>query len=324
MYEITHRFIETNGIRMHIAECGSGPLVVLCHGFPESWFSWRHQLPALAAAGYHVVAPDQRGYGETDAPTAIDQYSQFHLSGDIVGLIRALGEQQAILVGHDWGSPVVWNTALLRPDLVRGVMSLSVPFQPRGSVKPTDGMRAMAGENFFYILYFQEPGVAEAELEADVRHSLRSFYYSASGDPAPSTVFRRMPKTAKFLEGVTDPGSEWDTWLSKPDLDYFVSEFSRTGFRGGLNWYRNVDRTWEYMAALHGAKVTVPAFFMAGSRDGVIAMNPQAVSDLKKNVPNLRGSIILDGVGHWTQQERPEEVNAAIVGFIKSLDFAEQ
>ncbi len=322
MHEITHRSVETNGIRMHIAECGSGPLVVLCHGFPESWFSWRWQLPALAAAGYHAVAPDQRGYGQTDAPQAIDQYSQLHLSGDIVGLIRALGEENAVLIGHDWGSPVVWNTALLRPDIVRGVMSLSVPYSPRGSTKPTDGMRAMAGENFFYILYFQEPGVAEAELEADVRHSLRSFYYSASGDPAPRDVFRRLPKTAKFLEGVNDPGPDWNTWLSPADLDYYVAEFTRTGFRGGLNWYRNVDRTWEYMAALHGAKVTVPAFFMAGSRDGVIAMNPQAVADLKKSVPNLRGQIILDGVGHWTQQERPDEVNAAIIGFIKGLDYA--
>ncbi len=320
MPEITHRFIETNGIRMHIAECGSGPLVVLCHGFPESWYSWRHQLPALAAAGFHAVAPDQRGYGQTDAPQDVAAYTQLHLVGDIVGLLDALGEETAVIAGHDWGAPVAWNSGLMRPDRFRAVISLSVPFSPRGSVRPTDGMKAVYGDNFFYILYFQEPGVAEAELSADTKRSLRMFLYSGSGDPPlTDNVLRPLPKSAKFLEMMRDPGEDWNTWLTPADLDFYTAEFERATFRGGLNWYRNVDRTWEMMAPFHNAKMTQPAFFVAGERDGVIAMNPNALTDLQKNVPYLKGKILLPGVGHWTQQERPEEVNAAMIGFLKSL-----
>ncbi len=185
MPEITHRTIQTNGINMHIAEAGSGPLVVLCHGWPESWYSWRHQLGALAEAGYHAVAPDQRGYGKTDKPAAIDQYTQLHLVGDIVGLLDALGEETAVIVGHDWGAPVAWNSALLRPDRFPAVVGMSVPYGPRGDFKPTDGLKMVFGENFFYILYFQEPGVAEAELEADVTATIRKLYFSASGGPGP-------------------------------------------------------------------------------------------------------------------------------------------
>jgi pimeloyl-ACP methyl ester carboxylesterase len=321
MHEITHRFIQTNGIRMHIAECGTGPTVLLCHGFPESWYSWRHQLPALAAAGYHAVAPDQRGYGQTDAPDDIATYSQLHLVGDMVGLLDALGEETAVVAGHDWGAPVAWNAGLMRPDRFKAVIGLSVPFTPRGQVRPTEGMKRMAGENFFYILYFQEPGKAEAELSADVRRTLRMFLFSASGDPAAGAAFRQLPKSAKFLEGMLDPGEGWQSWLSTEDLDFFTKEFERATFRGGLNWYRNVDRTWEFMAPFDGAKMRQPAFFIAGDRDGVIRMNPQAVANLKENVPDLRGQLMIPGVGHWTQQESPAEVNAAMIGFLKSLDY---
>jgi pimeloyl-ACP methyl ester carboxylesterase len=317
MTEIKHRFVETNGIRMHIAECGEGPLVLLLHGFPESWYSWRHQLPALAAQGFHAVAPDQRGYGQTDAPEAIDQYTQLHLVGDIVGLVNALGEETAFVAGHDWGAPVAWNCGLLRPDIFRAVAGLSVPYSPRGSVKPTTGMKEMAGENFFYILYFQEPGKAEKELEADVRKSQRMFLYSASGDPEPRSTFRRLPKSATFLEGMMDPGGIWAPWLTEKDLDFFTGEFERAGFRGGLNWYRNVDRTWELMAPFHGAKMPQPAVFIAGDRDGVIARSLPALDRLQDVVPNLKGKVLIPGVGHWTQQEAPDEVNAALIGFFK-------
>ncbi|MFN0146938.1 MAG: alpha/beta fold hydrolase [Dehalococcoidia bacterium] len=323
MHEITHRFVETNGIRMHIAECGEGPLVVMCHGFPESWYSWRHQLTALAAAGFHAVAPDQRGYGQTDAPEEIAQYSQFHLVGDIVGLLDALGEPTAVIAGHDWGAPVAWNAGLWRPDRFSAVIGLSVPYYPRGGkVKPTDAMKAAFGDNFFYQLYFQEPGKAEANLSADTRKFLRSMLYSASGEPAPGAVFKQLPKTATFMDQMTDPGPAWHTWLEPKDLDFFVSEFERTGFRGGLNWYRNVDRTWEFSAPFQGAPMRQPGLFVAGERDGVIAMNPQALTDLDKNVPNLKGKVLMPGCGHWTQQERPVEVNAAMIGFLKSLQYA--
>jgi pimeloyl-ACP methyl ester carboxylesterase len=325
LVEITHRFVETNGIRMHIAEAGRGPLVIMCHGFPESWYSWRHQLRALAGAGFHAVAPDQRGYGQTDRPEDIAKYSQPHLVGDIVGLLDALGEETCVIAGHDWGAPVAWNAGLMRPDRFSGVIALSVPYAPRGPIAPTAAMKAAYTDQgrFFYILYFQEPGVAEAELEADVRKTLRSFLYSGSGDPPLAEVRRVLPVDAKFLDMMADPGEGWQTWLKKEDLDFYVAEFERTGFRGSLNWYRNVDRTWETMAPFNGAKMRQPALFVAGDRDGVIAMNPRALADLETAVPNLKAKIILPGCGHWTQQERPDEVNAAMIGFLKSVQFGE-
>ena len=321
MAEITHRFVETNGIRMHIAEAGSGPLVVMCHGFPESWYSWRHQLVALADAGFHAVAPDQRGYGQTDRPEAIEAYSQLHLVGDIVGLLDALGEETAVICGHDWGAPVAWNSALWRPDRFRAVAVLSVPYSPRsGTVKPTERMKQAYGDNFFYQLYFQEPGKAEAELEADVCKSLRMFLYSGSGDPPDEfRVLRAMPKTARFLEMMVEPPA-LPPWLSEADLDFYTAEFERTGFRGGLNWYRNVDLTWELTAAWDGAKVMQPALFVAGERDGVLVMaGGDWRSTLEANVPNLRDAVILPKCGHWTQQERPAEVNDAMIRFLRSL-----
>jgi len=174
-----HRFVETNGIRMHIAEAGSGPLVVLLHGFPESWYSWRHQLTALSEAGFHVVAPDQRGYGQTDRPEAIEAYTMLHLVGDVIGLLDVLGEPQATLIGHDWGAPVAWHTALFRPDRVRAVGGLSVPFRPRGGRPPLTMLRELRGENFYQI-YFQQPGLAEADLERDIRTTMRTTLYGAS------------------------------------------------------------------------------------------------------------------------------------------------
>lgn len=319
MTTITHRFITSNAIRMHIAEAGEGPLVVLCHGFPESWYSWRHQLQALADAGFHAVAPDQRGYGRTQKPRAIEQYTQLHLVGDIVGLLDALGEETAVIAGHDWGAPVAWNSALLRPDRFRAVIGLSVPYAPRGSIRPTEGLKLLAGENFHYILYFQAPGVAEAELEADVRTTMRRFLYSASGDPTPEERWRpRLPKDAKFLDATTDPAT-LPAWVTEADVDFYAGEFERTGFRGGLNWYRNIDRSWELMAPLAGATIKQPALFIAGDRDGVIVANPTAVERLPQTLPNLRRTVMLEGCGHWTQQERPAEVNAAMIEFLKSL-----
>ena len=181
MTELTHRFVEANGIRMHLTEQGTGPLVLLCHGFPESWYSWRHQLRALAEAGFHAVAPDMRGYGQTDRPDAIDQYTLLHLVGDMVGLLDALGEEQAVIAGHDWGAPVAWHAALLRPERFRGVIGLSVPYRPRGPVRPTTVM-PQTDDAVFYQLYFQTPGVAEAELEQDVRFYIRGILFSNSGD----------------------------------------------------------------------------------------------------------------------------------------------
>lgn len=317
MSEIRHRTVETNGIQMHIAEAGKGPLVILCHGFPESWYSWRHQLPALADAGYHAVAPDQRGYGQTDAPEPIEQYSQLHLVGDIVGLVSALGADSAVIAGHDWGAPVAWNAAMWRPDVFRAVIALSVPASDRGPMRPTALLKQRFGDEFFYMLYFQTPGVAEHELQKDVRRSLRMFLYSASGS-GPERAFQRLSKGADFLDQLED-AEKLPDWLTEEDLEFFTQEFVRKGFRGGLNWYRNIDRTWELSAAFQGKKIEQPALFLSGDRD-LIRGNPDYEAQMRAIVPNLRGVVILPGIGHWTQQEAPDAVNRAMVDFLRSLD----
>ncbi len=326
MTEISHRFVETNGIRMHVAEAGAGPLVVLCHGFPESWYSWRHQLPALAEAGFHAVAPDMRGYGQTDRPEAIDQYTLLHLVGDMVGLLDALGAEEAVIAGHDWGAPVAWHAALLRPDRFRGVVGLSVPFRPRGTVRPTTAM-PQTDDALFYQLYFQDPGVAEREFERDTNVSLRTILYSASGDAprrdwggAAENAVGMVSRRAGFLSGMVNPAS-LPGWLGEADIDFYAGEFARTGFRGGLNWYRNIDRNWELLAPFAGAPVTVPALYIAGDRDLVVAFRgmDQLLANLTKFIPQLRQTIMLPGCGHWTQQERAAEVNAATIDFLRGL-----
>lgn len=318
MTEINHRTVKTNGINMHIAEAGSGPLVLLVHGFPESWFSWRHQIPALAEAGYHAVAMDVRGYGRTDQPERIEDYSMKHMTGDMVGLVRALGEEQAVIVGHDWGSPIAWNSALLHPDTFRAVVGMSVPYMPRPPMPPLQLMRAAFANNFFYIIYFQEPGVAEAELEADVDKSIRSFMYVASGDYTPEASVFQKPADATFLDGMPEPPRQM-SWITEEELQYFINEFKRTGFRGGLNRYRNMDRDWEELPQLAGARVTQPAAFIAGDRDGVIAMNPSGIETMKSMCDDLRACVLVPGAGHWTQQERPRETNEFLIEFLRGL-----
>ncbi|MGH7331856.1 MAG: alpha/beta fold hydrolase [Candidatus Rokuibacteriota bacterium] len=326
MTDVQHRSVETNGIRMHVVEQGAGPLVVLCHGFPESWYSWRHQLRALAEAGFHAVAPDMRGYGQTDRPEAIDQYTLLHLVGDMVGLLDTLGAESAVIVGHDWGAPVAWHAALVRPDRFRAVIGLSVPYRPRGTVRPTTVM-PQSDDAIFYQLYFQEPGVAEAELERDVRLSLRRLLYSASGDiphrdpsGANPAAVGMVPRRGGFLTRMVEP-SRLPAWLSEGELDFYAQEFTRTGFGGGLNWYRNIDRNWELLAPFAGARVSVPALYVAGDRDLVVAFRgmDQLIPNLSRFVPRLARTLMLPGCGHWTQQERPLEVNAAIIAFLKSL-----
>jgi pimeloyl-ACP methyl ester carboxylesterase len=326
MAELKNRFIETNGIRMHIAECGTGPLVVLCHGFPESWYSWRHQLQALAEAGFHVAAPDMRGYGQTDRPEAIEQYTLLHLVGDVVGLLDALSADKAVIAGHDWGAPVAWHCALLRPDRFRAVIGLSVPFWSRLPIRPTSLM-PQTDEALFYQLYFQSPGVAEAEFERDVRRSIRSLVYSASGDAprhekedSPRNDVGMVPRQGGFLSRLVDPAS-LPPWLTDADVDFYVKEFRRTGFRGGLNWYRNIDRNWQLLAPFAGSRVSVPALYIAGDRDLVVAFRgmDQIIANLAHFVPQLRGTLMLPGCGHWTQQERPLEVNNAMIGFLQNL-----
>jgi len=321
MEGIAHRFIETINLRMHIAEKGKGPLVIMCHGFPELWYTWRHQLVALGEAGFHAVAPDQRGYGQTDRPTSIEAYHILNLVGDIVGLVKALGEEKAFIIGHDWGAVVTWHCALLRPDIFPAAIALSVPFLPRsgGKTLPTEIMKKMSGEQVFYQVYFQEPGRAEADMEADVGRTMLMTLYSLSGNPPPEKRWRFMlNRSEKALDASSMPDA-LPPWLTEQDVDYFAREFQRTGFRGGLNWYRNIDRNWEMTPFLDGARVHQPALFVAGEVDPVIALYRKAYNNLDENVLHLRGKILIPGVGHWVNQERPEEVNKLIIKFLNAL-----
>jgi len=319
MTEISHRTLKTNGINMRIAEAGEGPLVLLLHGFPELWYSWRHQLPALAARGYHAVAPDIRGYGESDRPYEIEAYSMKNHVADALGILDALGEETAVIVGHDWGAPMAWNSAVLHPDRYRGVAALSVPFLPRSPMPPTQMFKAIFQDNFFYMLYFQEPGVAEEEFEADVRRSMLMFMYGASAegrsDPSVSGAFMNKPKDAKLFDGLAAPEKLPD-WLTQQDLDTYTRAFEQTGFRGPLNRYRNLDHDWEDLPQLAGSTVRQPALYISGDKDPVGTFAP--MDPMKASVPNVKIVSIPD-CGHWTQQEEPDRVNVELIEFLRGL-----
>ena len=320
---VKHRFVQVNGIKMHIAEQGEGPLVILAHGFPELWYSWRHVIPAVAAAGYHAVAPDMRGYGQTDAPPNIQDYTQLQFAGDMTGLVHALGYEQAVIAGHDWGAPVAYNSANMRPDIFRAVILLSVPFSVRteGGVKPTVAMKNRVPPGLqFYQTYFQTPGVAEKAFEADPKRALRMLLYSASGSiPKEHKIRYVFGVNETALDGCTDP-KQLPAWLKSEDLDYYAKEYARTGFSGGLNWYRGQDIFWQETPFLIGRKLLQPTLFVAGTDDLVVEFARPGVDNLEKSVPNLWKKVLLPGVGHWTEQEAPAEVNRLIIEFLRHVD----
>ncbi|HUF64743.1 MAG TPA: alpha/beta hydrolase [Gemmatimonadaceae bacterium] len=320
----TSQFVETNGIRMHVVVAGEGPLVVLAHGFPESSYSWRHQISILARAGYRVLAPDLRGYGATDRPAETERYNIFELVGDLVGLVRALGEREAVIVGHDWGAQLAAYASLLRPDIFRATVLLSVPYAPRseGPQAPMEAAEAALPEGMtFYQLYFQQPGRAEAELEADVRRSLAMAFYSASGSAPPEHRWRPLFRTEDgVLSSVTMPET-LPEWLAPEDLDVYARQFERSGFRPALNWYRNIDRNWRMSAFLTGARLEQPTLFIGGTVDPILAGGPgrDVYDRLEESVPGLTRKVLLEGKGHWIQQEAPGEVNRLLLEFLDSL-----
>tara|TARA_R110000787_G_scaffold25398_6_gene71519 strand:- start:27744 stop:28706 length:963 start_codon:yes stop_codon:yes gene_type:complete len=314
---ISERRIATNGIELNIAEAGEGPLVLLLHGFPESWYSWRHQFKPLADAGYHVVAPDMRGYGKSDKPAEIDAYNQVEVVNDIIGLIPALGKESAVVIGHDWGAPTAWATALNHPDVVRAVGGLSVPFMPRSPVPPMALMREMFKGQFFYQLYFFEPGVAEAEFEADLRMALKKFLVMAGGETDLSALPVKKEDDDMFSD-LPDPGP-LPAWVTEADLDFYEAEFKRSGMRGPLNYYRNHDLTWE-LTKDAPQTISQPAFFLAGGNDGVVMMAQEAIKIMPHFVTDLRMNKLIPKIGHWTQQEAPEAVNESILAFLKEID----
>ena len=319
---VRSRTVATNGVELHVDECGEGPLVVLAHGFPELAYSWRHQVPALAAAGYHVIAPDQRGYGASSRPEAVTDYDIAHLTGDLVGLIDDAGEERAVIVGHDWGAMVVWAMALLHPERVAGVAGLSVPFVHRGPQPPTQMMRAVLGDNFFYMLYFQEPGVADADLGRDPATTMRRMLAGLrvtedASASAEATARMFAPGDAGFVERMPEPDGLPD-WLSDDELATYVEAFTRTGFTGPINWYRNLDRNWELTEPVADRKVEAPSLFLAGAQDPVLLMSPPDAAS--PWLADHRGTVLVEGAGHWVQQETPEPVNAALLDFLAGIE----
>ncbi|GAA2204495.1 alpha/beta hydrolase [Nonomuraea monospora] len=310
----THRLVEVPGGRIHLVEQGAGPLVLLVHGFPESWYSWRHQLPALAAAGFRAVAVDVRGYGRSSAPARVADYRMLAHVADNVAVVRALGERAAVIVGHDWGSAIAAHSALLRPDLFRAVGMLSVPYAPRGPHRPSDSFAAMGGDEEFYVSYFQAEGRAEAEIEPDVRGWLAGFYGALSAQGKGAYFVPRGGRLRdRFPEGAPPE------WLTETDLDVYAGEFERTGLTGALNRYRNVDRDWEDLAAWDGAPIAQPALFVGGALDATTTWMAGAIEALPRTLPGLAGAHILDGCGHWVQQERPEEVNRLVIDWLRGV-----
>ncbi|MEU6057753.1 alpha/beta hydrolase [Streptomyces sp. NPDC047097] len=317
---LTHRLVPSPAGRIHLVEQGSGPLVLLVHGFPESWYSWRHQMPALAAAGYRAVAVDVRGYGRSSRPEAVDAYRVLDLVEDNAAVVEALGEQSAVIVGHDWGATIAATSTLVRPDVFRAVGLLSVPYTPPGGPRPGEVFAQLGGEEEFYVSYFQRPGRAEAEIEPDVRRWLAGFYAALSADtmpapgaPDPHFVNRGGRLCDRF------PTDRLPSWLGEHDLDVYAAEFERTGLTGALARYRNMDRDWEDLAEYNGAPLTQPSLFAGGSLDASTTWLADAIKAYPTTLPGLVSSHILDGCGHWIQQERPTEINRILTDWLASL-----
>lgn len=318
---VNHSVVDANGIRIHVAETGTGPLVLLVHGFPESWYSWRHQMGPLAEAGYRAAAIDVRGYGRSSRPGPVEAYRMLCHVGDNLGVVRALGEEQAVVVGHDWGAPIAATSALLRPDVFPAVAMLSVPYAPRGRRRPTEVFAEMGGDEEFYISYFQQPGRAEAEIEPDVRAWITGMYVAASSSAkraADGGTALSVPSGGQLRDRFFIPDPLPD-WLTEADIDVYAGEFERTGLTGGLNRYRNVDRDWEDLAPWANQPITVPSLFLGGERDGPTVWGATQIARFPVTLPGLVGSHILPGCGHWVQQEEPEAVTRLLLEFLAAL-----
>lgn len=322
-----HRLVDVPGGRIHLVEQGTGPLVLLVHGFPESWYSWRHQLPVLAEAGFRAVAIDVRGYGRSSKPREVAAYRMTEHVADNVGVVRALGEESATIVGHDWGSTIAANSALLRPDVFTAVGLLSVPYAPRNGFRPTDAF-AMIGsaDEEFYVSYFQEQGRAEAEIEPDVRGWIAGFYAGLSADTMPSPdspslyfVPRGGKMSDRFVRSGDSLPDSLPSWLTEADLDFYAAEFERTGLTGALNRYRNVDRDWEDLAEWDGVPIVQPSLFIGGDQDASTTWLADAIKAYPETLPGLVSSHLLEGCGHWVQQERAYEVNRLLVEWLREV-----
>jgi len=328
MENVEFKIVKSNGINIRLAMMGEGPLVIFCHGWPESWYSYRYQLPAVADAGFKAVAYDVRGYGESDKPHEIEAYTMRNMTNDVVGIIDALGYDTAITIGHDWGGPIALNTAALNEDRISATGTLSVPFTGRGPMPTLDLWKEIYKDRFFYQLYFQKEGVAEEEFESDLSRALFMTYTNSDGrgmkfnfEKSQSGSVPEKTKDSTFLEGM-EMFEDFPNWFTKEDLDYFVSQFEISGLRGPFNRYRAQNIDWHEIPELEGKILEQPAFFITGTLDPVNFFVPsdQSLTDrIKPNYKNLLFAEELEGIGHWTQQEAPEEVNSFIIDFLNRV-----
>ncbi len=317
---VSHEQIVVNNIDMHIAETGEGPLVILMHGFPELWYSWRHQIPALAEAGYHVVAPDMRGYGHTEQSSLVADYDVLDICGDIWGLIAYFGQDRAVLIGHDWGGALAIQCARLRPDSVRAVVDISVPYRrPQTDQLPLEFFRSQYGDRFFYILYLQEDA-AERELNGRIAEVFRKFYASPSARRAPPAILDSAASAGGFLDRIGEP-LDPPTWITPGEINYFVRSYERTGFIGGLNYYRNLDQNALILRRDAQPQFDGPALFIAGEED--FLLRGQSQTELEAALATVTPDVtvaLLPSVGHWAMEEAPESVNTLLIQFLSSLD----
>lgn len=321
MSELRHRRVKVSDeIELAVTEAGpaDGPLVVCLHGFPETSHSWRHTLPALGAAGWHAIAPDLRGYATSSRPASVDDYGTDALSADVLGVLDDRGSEQAVFVGHDWGALLMWDLARLHPERCRALVGVSVP-QLDWLAPPLDVFRLLAGDRFMYIVYFQEVGPAEAELEADVRRSLRTVLWGASAEGLGHAI-RDLPSGGtRWFDTFGEPPAELPAWLTEADLDAYTDALATSGFFGPLSYYRNMDANYERVRDLPLSRLAMPVWFIAGDHEPVLMRDKRGIERMRTTLPDYRGETIIPGVGHWTQQEAPEAFNAALLGYLASL-----
>jgi len=317
---LKEKYFNLNNINIYAKEIGEGPLVIMVHGWPESWYSWRYQLKPIADLGYKVLAIDVRGYGQSSKPYEVEKYDMLSLVGDIINIINKENVENAILIGHDWGAPICWSTAALHPDKIKAVIGLSVPHARRGSISNIELWRQIYKDNFFYQTYFQAEGVAEKELEKDIGSSLRKIYYWISAEGHDAKVRTNFDKNSELLDGLIDP-DPFPDWLTSHDLDFYINEFKNSGFRGPINRYRNQDRDWEKIPELSTLQIEVPSFFIGGGKDSVrkFLKGYDMYENPGKNCTNFYGKLIIEEAGHWVQQEAPQKTTDGIISFLKKI-----
>jgi len=317
---VDFKTVRNGDIELNVAVSGDGPLILCVHGWPELWYSWRHQMAHFSARGYRVAALDVRGYGGSSKPHEIEAYTLKELCSDVAAVIDALGDRQAILFGHDWGAPIAFTTALLYEEKVSAIALLSVPYFPRSDLSTIDMWKEIYADRFFYQLYFQQEGVAESEMEADVAASLRKGYYAISGNAELNKWLEVKPKSAGMLDGLEDP-QPFPDWMTEADLKVYVDAFEAGGFRGPINRYRAQNLDQQQLTDLNGVLMKQPCFFIGGEKDAVRHFVPgvDGYSEPGSACGDFRGSLIIPEVGHWVQQEAPGETNAALESFLTQL-----